>query len=429
RYWKNDGSGGILETFMNRLIIVLVILALSAPVWGDGNDAYASASEWFGVDPNAGRNSFLILSIPSGGKYEGMATAHTAMALDGGYIESNPAAGSFLPRTILSFSHVDWIADSGLETIAYTFRPEKNEDFGLGFSTKLLHVPFTGYNDWGSQYDRYGSSAVGWYTEFIAASAVSYNFLRSFYFGGISVGAGLKAGYRGVSASLEPGQNAVSLMGDIGVMTRFNFLKPYAARDMNFAVGATIKNLGAEFIEYPDPLPSYASLGLSYKPMRPLTVALDFNVPFNLNGEDAETFSIAAGLNADVAEFVSAHTGVLIKTGKPRFTIGADVRLSNMTLVANYTLDLATRLEMFDRMSLSVKVDLDTVRQLLIKDDVQELYLEGLDYYSRGELSEAIRYWENCLSLDPTFKPAREMLETAVKSMELEQELRSTLIQ
>jgi len=128
RYWKNDGSGGILETFMNRLIIVLVILALSAPVWGDGNDAYASASEWFGVDPNAGRNSFLILSIPSGGKYEGMATAHTAMALDGGYIESNPAAGSFLPRTILSFSHVDWIADSGLETITYTFRPEKNED-------------------------------------------------------------------------------------------------------------------------------------------------------------------------------------------------------------------------------------------------------------------------------------------------------------
>jgi tetratricopeptide (TPR) repeat protein len=100
-----------------------------------------------------------------------------------------------------------------------------------------------------------------------------------------------------------------------------------------------------------------------------------------------------------------------------------------MTLVANYTLDLATRLEMFDRMSLSVKVDLDTVRQLLIKDDVQDLYLEGLDYYSRGELSEAIRYWENCLSLDPTFKPAREMLETAMKSMELEQELRSTLIQ
>jgi len=412
---------------MKRLLIVLGILTAASLLWGDGNDAYATASDWFGLDPDAGQNSFLSLIIPGGGKYEGMATAHTAMALDEGYLESNPAGGSFLPSTILSFSHVDWIADSALETIAFAYRPEKNENFGLGFNTKFLHVPFTGYNDWGSQYSRYGSSAVGWYTELIATAAVSYNFLRSFYFGGVSVGASLKAGYRGVSASLEPGQSAMSLMGDFGVMTRFNFLKTYAARDMNWGVGITVKNLGAEFIDNPDPLPTYASLGFSYKPIRPITIALDFNVPFNLNGESAEDFSFAAGLNAEIASFVSAHSGVLIKTGKPRFTIGADVSLKNFTLQTNYTLDLASRLEMFDRMSISIKVDMDTVKQLLVKDDVQDLYLAGLDAYSRGDLSIAIGYFENTLSLDPTYKPAREMLATTREAINLEEELRQSL--
>ena len=412
---------------MKRLVIVLGILTVAAFLWGDGNDAYATASDWFGLDPNAGQNSFLTLIIPGGGKYEGMATAHTAMALDGGYLESNPAGGSFLPNTILSFSHVDWIADSALETITFAYRPEKNEDFGIGFNTKFLHVPFTGYNDWGAQYNRYGSSAVGWYTELIATAAVSYKFLRSFYFGGVSVGASIKAGYRGVSASLEPGQSALSLMGDVGVMTRFNFLKTYAGRDMNWGVGATVKNLGAEFINDPDPLPTYASIGFSYKPMRPLTVAFDFNMPFNLNGETAEKFSFAAGVNADIAEFVSAHSGVLIKTGKPRFTIGADVNLKNFTIQTNYTLDLASRLELFDRMSIAIKVDMDTVKQLIIKDDVQELYLEGLDAYANGKLSVAIGYFDNCLSLDPTFTPAREMLLTAQESLLLEEELRQTL--
>ena len=412
---------------MKRLLVVLGILTVAVVLWGDGNDAYATSSDWFGLDPDAGKNSFLTLLIPSGGKYEGMATAHTAMALDEGYMESNPAGGSFLPKTLLSFSHVDWIADSALETVSFAYRPEKNEDFGLGFNTKFLHVPFTGYNEWGSQYSRYGSAAAGWYTELVATAAVSYNFFRSFYFGGVSVGASLKAGYRGVSASLEPGQNAASLMGDFGIMTRFNFLKAYAARDMNWGIGATIKNLGAEFIDNPDPLPTYASFGMSYKPIRPLTVALDFNYPFNLNGETAEKFSIAAGLNAEIASFISAHTGVLVKTGKPRFTIGADISLKNFTLQTNYTLDLASRMELFDRMSIAIKVDMDTVKQLLVKDDVQELYLAGLDAYSNGNIAVAIGYFENALSMDPTFKPAREMLATAKESMTLEEELRQTI--
>ena len=427
--WIKTCAGGILGTSMKRAISVLAILVLAVTSWAEGNDAYASVSDWFGVDPNAGQNSFLTLTIPSGGKFEGMATAHTAVALDWSYMEANPAAGSFLPRTMLSFSHVDWIADSALETAAFTYRPEKNENIGLGYGLKFLHVPFTGYNDWGAQYSNGSASAAGWYTEAIATASFSYTFLRSFYFGGLSVGSSLKAGYRGVSAALAPGQNAMSLMGDIGVMSRFNFLKTYASRDPNFTIGLTVKNLGAEFISDPDPLPTYGSLGFSYRPIRPILVAMDFNYPFNLNGEAAEKFSFAVGMNADVTSFLSAHTGLLIKTGKPRFTIGADIGLKNMTLAANYTLDLTTRLEMFDRMSVAIKVDLDTVRQLILRDDAQSYYLEGLESYSIGLLEEAIESWEKALVVDPTFTPARQMLETAREALRLDDELRASLVE
>ena len=412
---------------MKALLTVLIIAAITLPIWGDGNDIYEDLSSISGIDPNAGQNSFHILNIPGGGKYEGMATAHTAMALDGGYLESNPAGGSFLPKTILSFSHLDWIADSGLETVVFAFRPEKNEDFGIGFSAKFLHIPFVGYNAWGAQYNRHGSSAVGWYTELLTTAAVSYNFLRSFYFGGISIGASIKSGYRGVSASLEPNQNAPSLMGDFGIMTRFNLLKAYVGRDMNSSIGITVKNLGMEFINNPDPLPSSANIGFSYKPARPITLALDANFPFNLDDSKPDKIGIAFGLNADIASFISAHSGILIKTGKPRFTIGTDIVLKDFTIQTNYTLDLASQPELFDRMSIAIKINMDTVKQLLLRDDAQALYLKGLSAFSEGNLPLAISYFENAISLDPSFTPAMEMLATARASQRVDEELHQSL--
>ena len=410
---------------MKILSIALCLTASAAHLWSEG---YSDASSMLGIDPNAGRNSFLTLLIPGGGKYEGMATAHTAAAFDSGYLEANPAAGSFVPQRTLMFSHVDWIADSSLESISYTFRPEALEELGVGFGGKFLHVPFTGYNAWGAQYASGGSSAAGWYTEFIGSAAVSCNFLRSFYFGGISVGAALKAGYRGISAALAPKQNALSLMGDVGVMTRFNFLKLFPSREMNFSVGIMLKNMGAEFIDSPDPLPSYASLGIAYRPFSPLTLAFDVNMPFNLDGTPAEALGFAAGANIEVADFLAFHTGVLIKTGKPRFAVGADVELKHFTLTANYTLDLTTRLELFDRMSVSVKLNLDSLRRLVVEDDARALYLDGLESYSAGDIAEAIRLWESALKLDPSFKPAAEMLDTAKEMLEIEEELQDALI-
>ena len=54
--------------------------------------------------------------------------------------------------------------------------------------------------------------------------------------------------------------------------------------------------------------------------------------------------------------------------------------------------------------------------------------LEGLDAYAQGKLSVAIGFFENCISLDPTYTPAREMLLTAQESLLLEEELRQTFI-
>jgi hypothetical protein len=107
--------------------------------------------------------------------------------------------------------------------------------------------------------------------------------------------------------------------------------------------------------------------------------------------------------------------------------VGADVGLKDFTIQANYTLDMTSRLELFDRLSIAIKLDLDSVRQFVVKDDAQEVYLKGLEAYAEGNLEAAVGFFESSLKIDPTFTPAAEMLLTASKSLELEEELRRTL--
>jgi len=386
-------------------------------------DFYADASSWFGIDPNAGQNSFLTLVIPSGGRYESMASAYTALAMDSGYMESNPAGGSFLKNKELVFFHVDWIADSAIESLYYSIRPEKNDNFGIGIGFKFLHVPFTGYNNWGAQ-----TSSVGWYSESIGTLSVSYGFIKDYYGSNIlSIGTSLKVGYRGVQASLEPGQSAVSVMGDIGIMSRFNLFKGYASRDTNFSIGISFKNFGVEFIDNADPLPTQITTGIAWKFIRPITMALDFSVPINLDGSDSEMVSGAIGFDFNVTRFLDIQAGLLLKQGKPRFTLGSQVSMKDFDLIFNYTLDLATQLELFNRMSVGVRINLDSARSLIIRDEVQDLYLTGLKEYSNGNGEKALNYLYEAEKLNPNYRPVKDMIYTIEESLSLENDLRDSI--
>jgi hypothetical protein len=249
--------------------------------------------------------------------------------------------------------------------------------------------------------------------------------LRGYYFGGISVGVNLKGAFRIVpdytdaddqgnnEGSLISGsgrsQSAAMAMADVGALTRFNFLKFYTSREQNFSASLAFRNLGPPVKG--DPLPSVFTTGIAYKPLRPLLIAFDFTVPFNMKTpSESEKPWWAVGLSVQATSFLSMRAGFLGKAGGARVTIGSAIILSKLTLDLNYTLDLLTQLQPLNRVSLSVRFDLGDDGRKAIQNKVDRLYLSGLDAYSHSDYDTARSDWEEALSLDPGFDPAKQGL-------------------
>jgi tetratricopeptide (TPR) repeat protein len=198
-------------------------------------------------------------------------------------------------------------------------------------------------------------------------------------------------------------------MVDIGALTRFDFLKPYYSREKNTSAAITVRNLGPPVRG--DALPSVGSLALSYKPIRPLILSFEFFIPFNM--EDialSEKPYSAVGLAVSVTDFLSMRAGVLNKTGNFRLTLGSAVKLEKISIDVNYSLDLLTQFQPLNRVSLGVRFDLGDNNRQARADEVDRLYLAGLDAYAVGRLEEAEKYWEDALKINPIFEPILEAL-------------------
>lgn len=406
---------------MNRFLIILIIIFSVLPAFGQDNydlsDYYARLYEFFeyfsGRNPNTGTTAFPVLFITAGGKYEGMGTAYSAAALDSGFLEANPAASAVQERTELSFLHNNWIADSKVEGISYALR---RNNLGIGGGIKIVHLPFTEYDEWAVPV------AGSYYSETVGTMNVSYNLFSNYYFFGLALGANLKFAYRHISEIHIPedlgSQSIFAGMMDLGILTRFNLLKFYPSRTKNFSLAAVVKNLG--LVQLDDPLPTHATFGIAYAPIRPLLLAVDFNLPFSLDpSAEPEAWNIAAGINVDFADFISLQGGFSYWGSNPRATLGAAIELRDLTLTLNYSLDMSTRFEAFNRFSIEAKLNLGDEGRRSLRARIEELYVAGLELYAKGNLEEAIRYWEGVLILDPTFTPAQENMTTALRSLEL----------
>lgn len=410
-----------------RFLLTLFLIISTTLHSEDFEKMYESWCEYWGVDPHAGLNSFYSLIIPPGGRYEGMGTAFTAVADDIGFLESNPAASSVLDITEVSFLHNNWILDTNIETLAFTSR-KKNR--GLGFQGKWLYLPFTEVDDWGER------EGKGYYSEATLTANFSYNFLSSYDFYGIAVGGNLKTAYRSVPEEIAAGQSSLALMLDLGVLTRFNFLKLYSSRDKNFSAGITLKNYGKEFIELADPIPTQLSGGIAWKPIRPWLLAFDAGYRFNLNPDtllpldalEGEGLHYAVGTDFVFSDFFSVHGGFLIKEGNPRITAGAQLSYLKTIFVMNYTLDLTTSSSGFTRFSIEAKLDLGDFGRAATREKVQELYINGLEKYAAGDIEEAIEIWEQCILLDDTFTPALRMRDVAKEAVKIQKDLESRQI-
>ena len=401
------------------LIVVILLFSFDLAAV-EFSDIYARIGN---ADPgraaNTGLTIFPTLIIPSGGEYEGMATAYTAVARDVGFLDANPAGSATLGLTELTFTHNNWIEETYIDGAIYTIR---FDDLGLAFGGKFLHVPFTRYNALSDQV------ASGRYSEGTVGANVSYNFFRDFYFPGLSVGATVKAAYRYVPPAIAPGQSAIGFAADVGILTRLNFLKFYASRSPNFAAGVVAKNFGPPVGG--EPLPSQVTAGIAYSPIRPVIIAADFIVPVSLAaGVPSERVAGAVGTAIQITPFFSAQSGFLLKFGGSRLALGSTLTLPDVTIVTNYTLDLVTQFKNFDRLSVQAQLNFGDRGRGELRDTVDQLYLDAWLASVSGELESAVDLLQEALGLDPTFTPASELLILTQRTLDLQDELKAIDLQ
>ncbi len=383
------------------------------------SDSYYAVCNFFTIDPNEGLTTFLSTMIPMGGTAAGMASVYTAVCLDSSFLEINPAGSAVLENTELSLYHNNWIADTRIESAVYTMR---FKSLGLAIGGKWLYLPFTEYDDFA------GRVTAGYFTEATAIANASYHIFPGYYFYGVSLGANLKLAYRSVPDYADGNgiviqgsgatQSAFAVMADFGALTRFNFLKLYPAREKNFSLGLSVKNIGPPALG--DPLNSLATFGLAYAPIRPLLFSFDLSQPFNLQSLSlSEKLYWGIGYSMTISDFWDIQAGVLLKTGNPRLTVGTTIKVNPLVLVVTYTLDLLTQALPLARLSIEAKFQMGDGGRAAVSTQVDDLYMRGLEAYAKGNNDGAIALWKQVLALDPFFEPARTGMETALAAQEL----------
>jgi hypothetical protein len=422
------------------LIIFLTFLPcvrLNALSFTDLSTAMTSIFSEFASDAE-GTTAYRSLLIPVGGRAESMGNAFSGLCDDVSYINYNPGASSILKETQAGLFHNEWIADSKMEALSYTTR---FGNFGFGVQLNCFYVPFTEYNIQGERV------ASNYYTETILALNASYNFLAGYDFKGFASGVSFKTAWRGVPDFTDNntneirsfsglGQSGMAFMLDLGLVLQFNFLKYFASRDPNVRIGFAAQNIGVGFtglgsksgFRLDDPLPTIVSAGISVKFFPFLTVAADIKQPLNLlDITNYQIFSFSIGADFSFHENFSILTGLEIKGGNPKISVGGEFEYKQMRLNVNYTLDLTSSLNPVNRISLSGKMLLGDRGRAKVQEEIDKLYSEGLVYYYSSEWEKAIETWEKVLEIDKRYDPAILGIESAKAQMSMIQKVRDTM--
>jgi hypothetical protein len=374
---------------------------------------------------NNGLTIFPILSLPFGGAQTAMGSAYTAVCRDISFLDCNPAAGAIQDETQLAANTRLAISNVQLESAGWT---DRWGDYSLGALFKILHSDFTAYDATGK------ATATGAYVELAAGVNGSMTLWRDYNFSGLAIGANIKLAYRDIPKSFYEritrlagsDQNAFGVMADLGLLTRFNFLKPYSSRDKNFSVGFAIRDLGPPTVQN-EALPTTVNAGIAWQPLRYLTFAGDFNLPVNLVDITQSSMpGFSVGMALQIANFAGVKAGFQLKGGNPRFTVGGEVdAIEWASFLVSYTLDLSTQFRLGNHLTIQAKLNFgDNGRQALAKK-VDELYISALVAMSSSDWQKVISLCEAALRIDPGFIPAREILKQAQNSQHLLDQIES----
>ena len=428
----------IKKKFISFLIILIfaAVQAYAIDV-SDISDVFTDLG-YIGSSENEGTTSFRSLLIPVGGRSESLGSAYTGLCDDAGYINYNSAASCILNETQVCAFHNSWIADSKMDTLVYTTRID---NVGFGLQAGCLYMPFTEYNIFGERVN------ASYYTETNFAANISYNFLAGYDFKGFALGATVKGAFRSVPDYTDNDtdsiisysglkQSGVGIMADVGIMLQFNFLKFFASRTPNVRIGLSAQNLGASItgfgtksgIKIDDPLPTFFAAGISCQFLPIITATFDIKQPVNLFHPDQyQLFSVSAGAILAFTKHFNLLVGAEIKGGNPRFSVGSELQLTNARLNFNYTLDLTSSLNPVNRISLSAKILLGDRGRAERQAIIDQLYLEGLEYYAASEWTKAIEKWEEVLLINKRYDPAILGIESAKSQIDMYNRVRESM--
>jgi len=418
-----------LKKIISLILIFSVLEALSfsfsiSDISGRLSDVFESFS-----DDNEGTTIFRSLNIPTGGRAESLGTAVTALCDDISFFDYNPAGSSVLEQTEIALFHNAWIADSAMETLEGTMRIN---NFGMGLQFKCFYVPFTEYNLFGDKV------AGNYYSETSLTMNMSYNFFAGYNFKGISLGYNVRGSWRNIPNYTDNqddkvidgsgfSQSSLGLMGDVGLLVRFNFFKHFNDLDPNLNFGLSINNIGLAFtglnseFQVDDALPTRINAGFAYRMMKNIIFTGEFRQPVNLlNIVSSERFSIASGVELNVTSFFDFEAGFLITGGNPRLSMGSQFLVKGVKMNINYTLDLTSSFNPVNHISLSARLLLGDRGRNTIKSEVQNKYAQGVNLYAQGKREDivaAIQKWTEARDLSKTigikYDPAIEAIKTA----------------
>jgi hypothetical protein len=358
-----------------------------------------------------GTTFFPFLNSGYGGRDMAFSGAFTGVADDITTIESNPAGTASLKYTELFFSHNKIMGDVNYNTLAYTMR---FGDLGFGLGTRILYIPFTHYDKFG---DDVGNGLINYS---VITFNCSYNFLRNYDFFGLSLGTNIKLYIYGVPDSIALNQTSVNVAFDIGLLTRFNFLKGYSKAEKNFSVGLVVKNLGP--FTNNEPPPTYVSIGVGYKPIEQVLMSADFAYLINYSAQTYQNWSVKSGVEWKFTSISSLLFGFVIKSN-PSFSLGFNLNFEDFTITATYNPDFTD----VAKFSISASLKLGDLGRSKKEDLVKKMYSMALRLMNDGNYKDAKDILEKTLQKDRGFTPAKKSLKIVMKQLEIQKNLEDAI--
>ncbi len=346
----------------------------------------------------------LFLNLGAGGRELGMASAVSAITSGPSSVFWNPAGLSFGKSLGAFAQHAEHFQGIRYDNLALA------KSFGFGtlalFGGGLYVGGFEGRTGPSDQ-PEWNFSCFDFYTGFAYSKRL----------GDFSLGASGKF----FSSKIDK-DAASAFAGDIGGI--------YTSRFVN--AGVALQNLGGRltYIEESSPLPTSVRLGLGFKPLEFAVISADFIKPF-YGAEHARGYEIRFGGEATIAKTLSLRAGFSTDlegeypSGEfdygllSAFCFGAGVRVEDFDVDYAFrsydALGYAHRVSLTYSFGRSREKDTKALANLAeeyrrkARITAESFYTSAMNYYSEGNLGEALTNLDRALVWDPEYLEAQAM--------------------